>query len=74
MWNPQPTPCRGHQVLRNHIHHVMQMLSDGAGVYTLGRQPETRIAGNVIHDVPIHAGRAASNGICHPGCFLYLPG
>ncbi len=63
MWNPTPTPTGGNVVAKNHIHHVMQLLSDGGGIYTLGRQPGTRLLGNVIHDVPLNQGRAESNGM-----------
>lgn len=63
MWNPTPTPAGENLVARNHIHHVMQVLSDGGGIYTLGRQPGTRLVGNFIHDVPLNAGRAESNGM-----------
>lgn len=63
MWNPTPTPCIGNLVANNHIHHVMQVLSDGGGIYTLGRQPGTKLTGNWIHDVPLNAGRAESNGM-----------
>jgi hypothetical protein len=68
-WNPRsrpeprPTPCRENVVERNHIHHVMQTLSDGGGIYTLGNQPESFLRGNVIHDVPANVGRAESNGM-----------
>ena len=68
-WNPRsreeprPTPCRETIVTRNHIHHVMQILSDGGCVYSLGVQPGSRIAENLIHDVPRNAGRAESNGM-----------
>lgn len=62
-WNPSPTPARGNRVEHNHIHHVMQILSDGGGIYTLGRQPDSALRGNHIHDVPLNAGRAESNGI-----------
>ena len=62
-WNTNPTPCRGNLVEYNHIHHVMQTLSDGGGIYTLGRQPDTALRGNVIDDVPLNAGRAESNGM-----------
>jgi hypothetical protein len=63
MWNPTPTPAGGNIVGNNHIHHVMQVLSDGGGIYTLGRQPGTRLVDNVIHEVPLNAGRAESNGM-----------
>jgi len=63
MWNPSPTPAGGHLVSQNRIHHVMLVLSDGGGIYTLGRQPGTRLVENVIHDVPPNAGRAESNGM-----------
>jgi hypothetical protein len=62
-WDDSPSPCRGNKLSENHIHHVMQALSDGGGIYTLGRQPGTRLFGNLIHDVPLNAGRAESNGI-----------
>ncbi len=63
MWNLSPTPASENHVVHNHIHHVMLRLSDGGGIYTLGRQPGTRLAFNMIHDVPINAGRAESNGM-----------
>ena len=63
MWNPTPTPCRGTIIEGNFIHHVMQVLSDGGGIYTLGRQPGAVIRGNLIHDVPLNVGRAESNGM-----------
>ena len=62
-WDPRPTPCKANVVEHNHIHHVMQMLSDGGGIYTLGRQPGTILRGNHIHDVAANAGRAESNGM-----------
>ena len=63
MWNPAPTPCGQITVERNHIHDNMQILSDGGGIYTLGRQPGTVIRDNVIHGIAKNAGRAESNGI-----------
>ena len=62
-WNPRPSPCREHLVASNHIHHVMQILSDGGGVYTLGAQPGTVLRDNRIHDIPVNLGRAESNGM-----------
>jgi hypothetical protein len=63
MWNVSPTPCAKNVVEQNHIHHVMQVLSDGGGIYTLGRQPGTVLRGNYIHDIPPNSGRAESNGM-----------
>lgn len=63
MWNPVPTPCRENMVEGNHIHHIMQKLSDGGGIYMLGLQPGSKILHNRIHDVSINAGRAESNGM-----------
>jgi hypothetical protein len=62
-WNDEATPCRDNRIRQNHIHHIMNALSDGGGIYTLGRQPGTRLMRNLIHDVPVNAGRAESNGI-----------
>ncbi len=62
-WNATPTPCKANLVEYNHIHHVMQALSDGGGIYTLGLQPGTVLRGNWIHDIPANAGAAESNGM-----------
>jgi hypothetical protein len=62
-WDQTPTPCRANRVEGNHIHDVMKTLSDGGGIYTLGRQPGTVLRHNAIHDVRRNAGRAPSNGI-----------
>lgn len=63
MWSPTPTPAGENLIQHNTIHHVMQVLSDGGGIYTLGRQPNSQILGNTIHDVPLNLGRAESNGM-----------
>ena len=63
MWSPEPTPCRDNVIEGNHIHHIMQILSDGGGIYMLGLQPGSKILKNDIHDVKINAGRAESNGM-----------
>ncbi|MDA0767926.1 MAG: right-handed parallel beta-helix repeat-containing protein [Verrucomicrobia bacterium] len=62
-WSPVTSPSRNHLIENNHIHHVLQTLSDGGGIYTLGLQPDSIIRGNHIHDVRVNAGRAESNGI-----------
>ena len=63
MWSPEPTPCRKNTIEANHIHHIMNILSDGGGIYMLGLQPGSVIRNNHIHNVEINAGRAESNGM-----------
>lgn len=63
MWTPEPTPCRENTLHANHIHHILNILSDGGGIYSLGLQPGSRITHNLIHDVQVNAGRAESNGM-----------
>ncbi|WP_167611775.1 right-handed parallel beta-helix repeat-containing protein [Maribellus sediminis] len=63
MWSPVPTPCRANVVDGNHIHNIMNLLSDGGGIYMLGLQPGSKLVNNHIHDVRINAGRAESNGM-----------
>ena len=62
-WGTRSTSCRDNRVEFNHIHHVMRLLSDGGGIYTLGWQPGTVLRGNHIHDVDRLNGRADQNGI-----------
>jgi hypothetical protein len=63
MWSAVPTPCCNNLIEENHIHHIMQILSDGGGIYMLGLQPGSKIRNNQIHDVSLNAGRAESNGM-----------
>ncbi|MCO6046707.1 right-handed parallel beta-helix repeat-containing protein [Aeoliella sp. ICT_H6.2] len=63
MWNPSPTPAGNNRIADNHIHHAMQILNDGGGIYTLGNQPNSVIEGNTITDIPINVGSAESNGM-----------
>lgn len=63
IWDDSVTPAGKNRITGNTIEFVMQVLSDGGGIYTLGRQPESVIEGNSIADVPLNAGRAESNGM-----------
>jgi len=65
-WNTDATTQRECVVEANHVHHVMAVLADGGGIYTLGAQPGTVLRGNYIHDVArskFAAGGAPNNGI-----------
>ncbi|MEO8048391.1 MAG: right-handed parallel beta-helix repeat-containing protein [Nitrospirota bacterium] len=50
-WTFNETPLRNNLIKRNRIHHVMNLLADGAGIYTLSRQPGTRIVENYIFNI-----------------------
>jgi len=63
IWTSDPSPCRENTIHANHIHHIMNKLSDGGGIYSLGLQPGSRITQNLIHDVQVNAGSAESNGM-----------
>jgi hypothetical protein len=45
-----PTIMEDNSIQYNWIHHAMQVMYDGGGIYTLSRQPGSRIAGNLLHD------------------------
>ncbi len=63
MWNDTVTPAGGNAIRENTIENPMQLLSDGGGIYTLGRQPNTVIERNTITGIPHASGRAESNGM-----------
>lgn len=50
-WCTKQTNVNSNIVEHNIIHDVMQELNDGAGIYTVGRQPGTKIKNNIIHDI-----------------------
>jgi FG-GAP-like repeat len=45
------TNLKNNSVRYNNIHHVMNLLHDGGGIYTQSRQPGTVIDSNYIHDI-----------------------
>jgi hypothetical protein len=63
-WGYGPALATNNLVLDNHIHHIGiksdgdgPILSDMGGIYTLGKQPGTRIVNNLWHDIAgIHYG------------------
>ncbi len=56
-WGFEASAARDNLILRNRVHQIGQgRLSDLGGIYTLGMQPGTRIAGNRVYDVRSRAG------------------
>lgn len=50
-WTLKETALRNNVIRNNHVHHVMNLLDDGGGIYTLSKQPGTYISENHIHDI-----------------------
>ncbi len=48
-----------HSIARNHIHHVMEELHDGAGIYVAFCR-QTGLQGNRVHDIPDTGGYGSS--------------
>ncbi|GGE02521.1 S-layer homology domain-containing protein [Paenibacillus nasutitermitis] len=44
-----PSTSKDNKVLNNHVHHFMQEMNDGGGIYSLGAQRDMLIKGNVVH-------------------------
>ena len=47
----EQTPLKNNLIKRNRIHHVMNLLADGGGIYTLSKQPGTTIVENYVFDI-----------------------
>lgn len=58
-----PTIAAGNKINYNHIHHVMQKLHDGGGIYTLSMQADSSIIGNLIHDNGSYNADGYKNGL-----------
>lgn len=50
-WTTSKNAMEGNLVARNRLHRISTVLEDSGAIYTLSRQPGTKIVGNVISDV-----------------------
>jgi hypothetical protein len=50
-WYRDENVMRDNTIQYNEIHHVVKLLADGGGIYTLSRQPNSLIKANYIHDI-----------------------
>ena len=51
-WDDSDHSMTGNQVFSNNIHHVIKLLDDGGGIYSLGRMNgDTNFHHNYIHDI-----------------------
>lgn len=50
-WTTKHSASRNNIIRHNHVHHIMQLLVDGAAIYTLSCQPGTLIENNYLHSI-----------------------
>ncbi len=50
-WTDENNAMKNNIIANNEIKRAMTILSDGGGIYTLSKQPGTRIEGNYVHDL-----------------------
>jgi len=50
-WNAHDNSgiLKNNRIEGNHVHHHMYGMKDGGGIYTLGKQPGTTVARNLVH-------------------------
>ena len=50
-WTTKHSAARNNIIRCNHVHHIMELLVDGAAIYTLSCQPGTLIENNYLHAI-----------------------
>jgi hypothetical protein len=49
-WTSESNSMRNNNINYNNIHHVLQILCDGGAIYTLSKQPNSKLSYNYVHD------------------------
>ncbi|HNO77005.1 MAG TPA: right-handed parallel beta-helix repeat-containing protein [Phycisphaerae bacterium] len=62
-WDERESPARELLIMDNRIHDIVQLMSDGGALYTVGLQPLSAIRGNLISGVPSAPGLAQNTGV-----------
>ncbi len=62
-WNDLESPARELLIINNRLQDIVQLMSDGGAVYTVGWQPLSAIRGNLISGIPSAPGLAQNTGI-----------
>ncbi len=50
-WTSLDSALKGNKIIGNNVHHVMEKLDDGGGIYLLSKQPRTIIMQNYVHEM-----------------------
>lgn len=62
-WDDRASPAREIMISGNRIQNVVQLLADGAGIYSVGLQPDSMIAGNLISGIAAAPGVSRNTAI-----------
>ncbi len=62
-WDDSERPCGAMSIIDNRIHNVVQLLSDGGAIYSVGLQPDSIFRGNLIWGIPAAPGLSRNPAI-----------
>lgn len=71
-WTTNPNPMTNNSISYNRIYDVMNLLCDGAGIYTLGNSPNSVMRYNFINGVVKSTWATTSYTITYPLACIYL--
>jgi len=62
-WDDSERPCGGMTIADNRFQNVVQLLSDGGAIYSVGLQPDSIFRGNLISGIPAAPGLSRNPAI-----------